>query len=215
MNELSSTAARPASSADHGQLYRAPARASDTLIDLPATEAGFAAAEDVLFAGNSVNLTGVCSPRQVGAARAAHRRALARRIAVHLPIDRVACTACMPLAAIDSAVDALLPPIALPLRGCAAAAAARIALAAVQDDQAFAIFAALGAPPLALRWIAPSAEHRAALSIASLDGAVSAHALLAQLARHGIDLDTIGNDLLRSDLTLCGQAGQELLGLPV
>jgi hypothetical protein len=120
----------------------------------------------------------------------------------------------MPLAAIDRAVDALLPSIALPLQGCAAAAAARIAVAAVQDDQAFAVFAALGAAPLALRWVAPSRAHRAALGIAAFDGAVSAQAVLAQLARHGIDLDTIGNDLLRSDLTLCGQAEPELLGLP-
>ena len=215
MNELSSYANRPASSAGHGQAVRPRERAPDVLIDIPATEAGFAATEDALFAGVNVNLTGVCSPRQVGAARAAHRRALARRIAVQLPVERIACAASMPLAAIDRAVDALLPPIALPLRGCAAAAAARIAIAAVQDDQSFAVFAAFGAAPLALRWVAPSADHITALSIASLDGAVSAQAVLAQLARHGIDLDTIGNDLLRSDLTLCGQAGQELLGLPV
>jgi transaldolase len=184
------------------------------MIDIAATEAGFAAAEEALFAGTSVNLTGVCSPRQVSAARAAHRRALARRIAAHLPVDRIACAASMPLAAIDDAVDALLPPGA-PLRGCAATAAARIAVASMQDDQAFAVFAAFGAAPLALRWVAPSAAHCAAVGIATFDGAVSAQAVLTQLARHGIDLDTIGNDLLRSDLTLCGQAGQELLGLPV
>jgi hypothetical protein len=215
MNELSSYANRPASSAGHGHAVRPRPSAPEALIDIPATEAGFAAAENALFAGASVNLTGVCSPRQVSAARAAHRRALARRIAAQLSVDRIACAASMPLAAIDAAVDALLPAIALPLRGCAAAAAARIAVVAVRDDPAFAVFAALGAAPLALRWVAPSAHHLTTLSIASLDGAVSSQAVLAQLARHGIDLDTIGNDLLRADLTLCGQAGQELLGLPV
>lgn len=55
----------------------------------------------------------------------------------------------------------------------------------------------------------------AALSVASLDGAVSAQAVLMQLARHGIDLDTIGNDLLRADLTVCGHAAPQLMGLPV
>jgi transaldolase len=215
MNELSTPARPAASSADNGEPARCRERAPDALIDIPATEAGFAAAEDALFAGAGVNLTGVCSPRQVGIARAARRRALARRIAAHLPVDRIACAASMPLAAIDDAVDALLPPIALPLRGCAAAAAARIAVAAVQDDQAFAVFAAFGAAPLALRWLAPSAAHRAALSVASLDGAVSAQAVLMQLARHGIDLDTIGNDLLRADLTVCGHAAPQLMGLPV
>ncbi|HEU4373377.1 MAG TPA: hypothetical protein VFS02_07805 [Telluria sp.] len=213
MNELSPTAERPASSADHSHAVRP--RPPEALIAIRATEAGFAAAEDALFAGVGVHLTGVCSPRQLGAARAAHRRALARRIEAQLPVERIVCAASMPLTAIDEAVDALLPPIGLALRGCAGAAAARIAVAAVQDDQAFAVFAALGAAPLALHWLAPSAAHHAALSVASLDGAVSAHAVLAQLARHGIDLDTIGNDLLRADLTLCGQGGQELLGLPV
>lgn len=213
MNELCATAHPSPSSA--GQSQAARTRERRTLIDIPATEAGFAAAEDALFAGLSVNLAGVCSPRQIGAARAAHRRALARRIEAHLPVDRIACAVTMPLAAIDQAVDALLPPIALGLRGCAGAAAARIAVAAVQDDQAFAVFAALGAAPLALHWLAPNAHHHAALRVASLDGAVSAHAVLAQLARHGIDLDTIGNDLSRPDLTPCTQAGHGLLGSPV
>lgn len=125
-------------------------------IDIPATEAGFAAAEDALFAGINVNLTFVCSPRQFGAARATHRRALARRLEAHLTIQRIACVA---------RTDA-------------------------------------------------SAGHRAAFDGQSAGAAPAAHAVLAQLARHGIDLDTIGNDLLRAGLTQCRHADAQLLALP-
>lgn len=206
MNEISSNASRPAW---HGD------RAHGALADIAATEAGFAAAEAALFAGISVNLTGVCSPRQVSAARAAHRRALARRLEAHLPVQRIACVASMPLAAIDRAADALLPPSATALRGCAAIAAARIA--ASHDEQAFAVFAAFGAAPLALRWTDAGPAHRAALADAGADAgaATAAQAVLAQLACHGIDLDTIGNDLLCADLTLCGHGEAQLLALPV
>lgn len=106
--------------------------------DIPATDAGLAAAEEALFAGISVNLTMVCSPRQLSAARAVHRRALARRLDACLMVQRIACVASMPLAAIDRAVDALLPPSATALRGSAAIAAARLAGADAHDDQAFA-----------------------------------------------------------------------------
>jgi transaldolase len=41
-----------------------------------------------------------------------------------------------------------------------------------------------------------------------------AQAVPAQLARQGIDLDTIGNDLLRAGLTQFEQADAELLALP-
>ncbi len=52
-------------------------------------------------------------------------------------------------------------------------------------------------------------EARAAL----LEGADEAQALLTQLGRHGIELDTIGNDLLRKGLTQFEQAHASLLAL--
>jgi transaldolase len=51
----------------------------------------------------------------------------------------------------------------------------------------------------------------ARLSLA--DGLDEAQAVLAQLARHGIDLDTIGNDLLRSGLAQFDEAYANLLAL--
>jgi transaldolase len=203
MNEISSNASGPV-----GQDDRAPG----ALVDIAATDAGFAAAEEALFAGASVNLTGVCSPRQASAARAVHRRALARRLEAHLPVQHIACVASMPLAAIDRAADALLPPSATAVRGCAAIAAARIA--AAHDHQAFAVFAAFGAAPLTLRWTDASPAHSAALAEPDA-AAAAAHSVLAQLAGHGIDLDTIGNDLSGADLTLCGHGEAQLLALPV
>jgi transaldolase len=218
MNEMSTNAIRPTAVADSGKYGWPDDRAHDTLIDIAATDAGFAAAEQALFAGINVNLTLVCSPRQVGAARAAHRRALARRLEAHLPVQRIACVASMPLTPIDRAVDTLLPPSASSLRGCAAIAAARIACADAHDDQAFAVFAAFGATPLQLRWTDASAAHRAALDEpdagAATMNAAHAQAMLAQLGRYGIDLDTIGNDLLRAGLTQCGHADAQLPALP-
>jgi transaldolase len=199
MIEISSNAARPTTVA---------------AIDIPATEAGFAAAEEALFAGISVNLTFVCSPRQLGAARAAHRRALARRLDAHLTVQRIACVASMPLAAIDRAVDALLPPSASSLRGCAAIAAARVACADTHADQSFAVFAAFGASPIALQWTDASPAQRDALDDQTAGSAPAAHAVLAQLGRHGIDLDTIGNDLLCAGLTQCAHADTQLSALP-
>ncbi|MDL2355220.1 MAG: hypothetical protein QFF03_08180 [Pseudomonadota bacterium] len=201
MIECSSNANRPAAALAHA--------------DFAATDSGLAAAEQAMFAGLSVNLTLLCSPRQLGAARAAHRRALARRLAAHLPVQAIVCTASMPLGWIDRAVDALLPPSATALRGQAAIAAARIARADSGDDQAFAVFAAFGAAPLQLRWSDASAAHTGALAQPdAADHATDAHALLVQLAHHGIDLDTIGNDLLCAALTQCGHADAQLLALP-
>ncbi len=54
-------------------------------------------------------------------------------------------------------------------------------------------------------------EARAALA----EGVDEAHAVLAQLGRHGIDLDTIGNDLLLKGLTQFEQAHANLLALVV
>ena len=196
----------------------APTSARPTpLIDIAATEAGFAAAEEALFAGSSVNLTGVCSPRQVSAARAAHRRALARRLAAQLPVDRIACAASMPLTAIDRCrrrPAAIHRAAAARMRGRRRrphrrrGGARRPGVRGVRRASAPRRWRCAGwrrAPPTAPPSTSPS-----------FDGAVSAQAVLAQLARHGIDLDTIGNDLLRSGPdTMRAWPMHELLALPV
>ncbi len=229
--------------ADARRLWAAIAR-PNAMIKIPATEAGIAALEEVIFAGINVNVTLIFSARQLGAVRAAHRRGLARRLEAKLSVQRIASVASVFISRVDAAVNALLPASAGALRNKAAIASARLAYRDWQADHGFAVFAAFGATAQWLLWastgtkdpalrdvtyveeligpgtvntvpdatLAAFRDHGAArLSLA--EGLEEAQAVLAQLARHGIDLDTIGNDLLRSGLTQFDEAYANLLAL--
>ena len=216
----------------------------NAMLKIPATEAGIAALEQVIFAGINVNVTLIFGPRQLLAVRAAHRRGLARRLEAKLSVQRIASVASVFISRVDAAVDALLPPPAAHLKGKAAIAAARLAYRDFLADSGFGVFAAFGASPQWLLWAStgtkdpamrdvtyveeligaatvntvPDAtllafrEHgEARLSLA--EGADEARLVLTQLARHGIELDTIGNDLLSKGLTQFEQAHAQLLAL--
>lgn len=216
----------------------------NAMIKIPATEAGIAALEEVIFAGINVNVTLIFGPRQLAAVRAAHRRGLARRLEAKQSVQRIASVASVFISRVDAAVAALLPPSAAHLNGKAAIASARLAYRDFCDDAGFAVFAAFGATPQWLLWAStgtkdpamrdvtyveeligagtvntvPDAtllafrDHgQARLSLA--EGVDEAQATLAQLSRHGIELDTIGNDLLRQGLTQFEQAYASLLAL--
>jgi transketolase/transaldolase len=95
----------------------------NAMIKIPATPAGIAALEKVIYAGINVNMTLIFSASQIQAVRAAHRRGLARRLQDKLSVQRIASVASVFISRIDVAVDALLPP-GDALRGKAAIAAA-------------------------------------------------------------------------------------------
>lgn len=206
------------------------------LVKVPATAAGIAAIEDIVHAGIGVNATLAFTPRHVSAVRAAHRRGLARRLQAMLSVQRIACVASMPVGPLNAAVDAQLGPSAAPLRGTAAAACARLAWRDLHADSGFAIFAAFGAVPQMLALTEASdafLEHialpgtvhvadaaafaaprdAAPVSTPLQDDIDQAMATIAQLARHGIDLETIGNDALAAGLTQFERTHRNLLAL--
>jgi transaldolase len=229
--------------AEAARLWRAIGR-PNAMIKIPATEAGIAALEDVIFAGINVNVTLIFGPRQLAAVRSAHRRGLARRLEATLSVQRIASVASVFISRVDAAVDAQLPPSAAHLKGKAAIAQARLAWHEVQNDGGFAVFSAFGATPQWLLWASTGTKDPAMRDVtyveeligagtvntvpdatllafrdhgearASLgEGLDEARALLAQLGRHGIELDTIGNDLLGKGLTQFEQAHANLLAL--
>lgn len=232
-----------ATAADALRLWQAIDR-PNAMIKIPATEAGIAALEDVIFAGINVNVTLIFGPRQLAAVRAAHRRGLARRLEANLSVQRIASVASVFISRVDAAVDALLPPSAAHLKGQAAIAAARLAYRDFQDDSGFAVFAAFGATPQWLLWASTGTKDPAMRDVTYVEqligaatvntvpdatllafrdhgearstlgqGVDEAQVVLAQLARHGIELDTIGNDLLHKGLTQFEQAHANLLAL--
>lgn len=217
------------------RLHAAVAR-PNLLVQVPATPAGIGAIEELAFAGIGVNATLVFTPRQAAAVRAAHRRGLARRLQAGLSVQRIACIASMPVGALDAAVDAQLGTCGAHLRGKAGAACARLAWRDQQQDTGYAIFAAFGAVPQGLAFSGagddfiacaglPGTLHvagagaleslpAAARTGASLQDDISqAMATVGQLARHGIDVETIGNDALATGLTQLEQAQRNLLAL--
>jgi transaldolase len=229
--------------ADAKRLWAAIAR-PNAMIKIPATEAGIAALEDVIFAGINVNVTLIFSARQLAAVQAAHRRGLARRLEAKLSVQRIASVASVFISRVDAAVNALLPASAAALRNQAAIAAARVAYRDWQDQTSFAVFAAFGATPQWLLWASTGTKDAALRDVtyveeligegtvntvpdatlaafrdhgqarASLgEDVAAAEAVLLQLARHGIDLDTIGNDLLKAGLTQFDEAYGNLLAL--
>jgi transaldolase len=225
------------------RLWDAIAR-PNVMIKIPATEAGIAALEEVIYAGINVNVTLIFGPSQLAAVRAAHRRGLARRLEASLSVQRIASVASVFISRVDAAVDALLPPSAAHLKGQAAIAAARLAYRDYRADTGFGVFAAFGATPQWLLWASTGTKDPAMRDVAYVEqligadtvntvpdatllafrdhgearatlgaGADEAHTVLAQLARHGIELDTIGNDLLSKGLTQFEQAHANLLAL--
>lgn len=229
--------------ADAKRLWAAIAR-PNAMIKIPATEAGIAALEEVIFAGINVNVTLIFGPRQLQAVRAAHRRGLARRLEAKLSVQRIASVASVFISRVDAAVDALLPPSAAHLKGKAAISAARLAYRDFQADNGFAVFAAFGATPQWLLWASTGTKDPAMRDVTYVEELIGAHTVntvpdatllafrdhgdaraslqegtaeaqstLVQLGRHGIELDTIGNDLLSKGLTQFEQAHANLLAL--
>lgn len=217
------------------RLHAAVAR-PNLLVRVPATAAGIAALEELIYAGIGIDATLAFTPHHVAAVRAAHRRGLARRLQATLSVQRIACVASMPVALLDAAVDAQLGQCASHLRGKAGAACARLAWRDLEADTGFAIFAAFGAMPQLLAFTGATGafieragmpgtafvgEAGACASPPSTAGVNAdlqhdidqAAATVGQLARHGIDLETIGNDALATGLTQFERTHRNLLAL--
>ncbi len=214
----------------------------NAMIKIPATEAGIAALEEVVYAGIHTNVTLIFTSRQLAAVRAAHRRGLARRLEAKLSVQRIASVASVFISRVDAAVDAQLPAAAAHLRGKAAISQARLAYCDWQNDSAFGVFAAFGAMPQQLLWASTGTKDPAMRDVTYVEELIGAgtvntvpeatllafrdhgearlslqedvagaQAVLGQLSRLGIDLETIGNDLLAKGLAQFDQAFANLL----
>jgi transaldolase len=123
------------------------------MIKIPATPAGIAALEEVIFDGINVNVTLIFSRRQASLVRAVHRRALELRMTSGLPVAGIASVASVFISRIDTVIDAQLSPEAAGLRGRVATASAKLAYRDWQRDELqFSALKAAGAQPQWLLW---------------------------------------------------------------
>lgn len=215
----------------------------NAMLQLPATAAGVSALEQLIYAGINVDMTLIFAPSQIQAVRAAHRRGLARRLQDKLSVQRIASVASVFISRIDVAVDALLPAAdPLRGRAALAAARIAYAdwrqehgfgvfaaFGATPQRLLWASTATKSAAERDVRYLegligadtiitvpdATLAAFRAhGVAETSLSTEVAAErAVLAQLAHQGIDLETIGSQLLADGLLQFEQAFSKLLAL--
>jgi len=80
----------------------------NVMIKIPATEAGFVAVREVLRLGINVNVTLIFAPQSYEKVATAYRGALEDRLALGLPIDKLASVASVFVSRVDVIVDGLL-----------------------------------------------------------------------------------------------------------
>ena len=149
----------------HGAVNR-----PNVMIKIPGSPAGVAATEQALFEGINVNITLLFSVDTYEAVAHAYLRALERRRAAGLPLDRIASVASFFLSRIDTLVDQLLGhrlgipgvgPRAAELLGTAAWASARLAHASfsrIFSGERWEALAARGARVQRLLWASTSTK---------------------------------------------------------
>ena len=222
---------------------------SNLLIKVPGTPEGIDAFETLTRLGINVNVTLLFSLAQTEAAFDAYLRGLAARVQAGAGVRRSKAVASLFLSRVDTLVDARLDSIgtqeALPLRGKAAIATAKLAYQSYLKTfrgETFAALAQQGAMPQTLLWASTGVKNPAyhALlyvepligretintlpdkTLAALrehgkpalrveDGIAEAAAQWVDLARLGIDMDTVGNTLQDEGVKLFEAAYQKLL----
>ena len=171
---------------DARRLWRAVDR-PNLMIKVPATPEGIPAVEALLAEGINVNVTLLFSLQAYLAAAAAHRAALARRLAAGADLGHVASVASFFVSRVDTHVDSALEQRAarepalrehlLSLRGKAAVANARLAYRLYRGftgSRDWQRLARAGAQPQRLLWASTSTknpEYRDVLYVESLIGA--------------------------------------------
>jgi transaldolase len=140
----------------------------NAMIKIPATVAGIAALEEVIFAGINVNVTLIFSAVQLKQVQDAYSRGLQRRLAAGLPLAGLASVASVFISRIDVVVDKQLSTgtgdaQAAGLAGKTAIAAAKLAYRNWQQDVlgGFAALAQAGAQPQWLLWASTGTKNPA------------------------------------------------------
>lgn len=209
----------------------------NAMIKIPATTAGLTAIADAIAEGININVTLIFSPEQLADVQAAYQAGIERRFAAGLPVDRIASVASVFISRLDSLLDPKLPA---ELQGKTAIAFASSAYARWQElpalpggaHQQMLLWASTSSKNPAYRdviyveeligtgtvntvpdaTLAAFRDHGEAAS--RLEGnAAAAEQQLAALTALGIDLETVGNELLTAGLKQFDEAFAKLLEL--
>ena len=150
-----------------GLRLKAAVRRANLLIKVPATPAGLKAIEELIAQGCSVNVTLMFSLAHVNAVAQAYVRGLQRLVEGGGDPRPVKSVASLFLSRVDTLVDKQLDGIggyALPLRGKAGIALAKLAYREYQktfSSEAFAKLAARGAQPQFMLWASTGTKNAA------------------------------------------------------
>ena len=191
-----------------GKRLHAQAERPNLLIKVPGTPAGLVAVERLIGEGINVNVTLLFSPAHAHAAADAYLRGLERLRATGGVLERAMSVASLFLSRIDTLIDARLEALggeALPLRGRAAVAMARVAYQAWHarfHGSGFAALRAAGIRPQYLLWASTGTKNPAysdLLYVEPLIGAETVTTLpdvtLAALRDHGRVSETLTCDV--------------------
>jgi transaldolase len=187
------------------------------LIKVPATPAGLVAVERLTGEGINVNVTLLFSPAHAHAAADAYLRGLDRLRAAGGALERAMSVASLFLSRVDTLIDARLDALggeALPLRGQAAVAMARLAYQAWRErfhGPDFAALRAAGARPQYLLWASTGTKNPAYSDLLYVEPLIGAEtvttlpdATLAALRDHGRAGETLTRGM-EAARTLIGQ----------
>lgn len=179
------------------------------LIKIPGTAEGVPAIEQLLFEGINVNVTLLFSIESYQAVAEAHMRALERRLAAGLPIDKVASVASFFLSRIDVMVDGLLKekatPAAKALLGKAAIANAKLAYRQFKQNitgSRWKALAAKGGRAQRMLWASTSTKNPDYSDVMYVDTLIGPHTVntlpeetIAAFADHGTVASTVEEGL--------------------
>jgi len=231
-----------------GKRLHAQTGRPNLLIKVPGTPAGLVAVERLIGEGINVNVTLLFSPAHANAAADAYLRGVERLRAAGGAPERAMSVASIFLSRVDTLIDMRLEALggeALPLRGQAAVAMARVAYQSWRarfHGSNFATLRAAGVRPQYLLWASTGTKNPAysdllyvepligAETVTTLPDATlaalrdhgrvdetlmrdveAAHALISQLALHGINLTEVGETLQADGLRQFEQAFGKLL----
>lgn len=199
----------------------------NTMIKIPATDAGLPAIEEAIASGVNVNVTLIFSVENYVAVAEAYIRGLERRLEAGLPVDKIASVASFFVSRIDAAVDRMLDnniraaqtrgdltrvSLNNQLKGKAAVANAKIAYKRFKElfyGERFARLREAGAMPQRVLWASTSTKNPAypdTLYVDSLIGQDTVNTLppktLVAFKDHGTVAATLDGDYDDAEKTM-------------
>jgi transaldolase len=196
-------------------------RRPNTMIKVPATEAGLPAIERLTADGVNVNITLLFSVDRYRQVMDAFQTGLEARVGAGLAIDHIASVASFFVSRVDTKVDAQLPDHS-PLRGRAAIANAALAFAVYRQTftaDRWQSLAAAGAQPQRPLWASTGTKDPTYSDVVYVESLIAPgvvntmpQATLNAFADHGIASDTLteGGDASRDVLGKLEDAGIDL-----